>query len=66
MKITVNGQTLNIQACLSIAEFIAQKGLNPDSVVVEHNYQIIPQANWSLVTLQPDDHLEIVTFVGGG
>lgn len=66
MKIMVNGKQEVLKDSISIGEYIMQKGLNPDTVVVEHNYNIIQKEEWSNVFLKENDVLEVLRFVGGG
>lgn len=65
MEIVVNGESETIQPC-TIAELVAQKNLTPGSLVVELNQQIIKQQQWSQTQLVQGDHLELLSFVGGG
>lgn len=66
MKITVNGTGEELAEEMSILNFLGLKGLNPDNVVVEHNYQIVKKNKWAETTLKENDNLEILAFVGGG
>jgi len=66
LKIMINGQETEFSEGITIAELIVKKGLNPNSIVVEHNYEIIKKDSWSRIVLQQNDNLEILTFVGGG
>jgi sulfur carrier protein len=66
MKITINGVASEVGDNSTIITVITQRGLQAQAVVIEHNYEIIHQQKWESVKLQPDDKLEIVTFVGGG
>jgi thiamine biosynthesis protein ThiS len=66
VKITVNGVETDAGAGQTIADFIAQQGFIAATIVVEHNYEIVRQPEWSTRTLKPNDSLEIVSFVGGG
>lgn len=65
MNILVNGRKETIDPC-TIAELVSVKRLPAGSLVVEHNRQIIKQAQWSEVHLKEDDQLELLSFVGGG
>jgi len=66
MRIYVNGVETVITTTISVNELIAQKGLNPDHVVIEYNMDILPREKWKQSHLQDEDRLEIITFVGGG
>ena len=66
MEITVNGEKEEIDAGLSIRQYIQQKGQNPQKVVVEYNGQIVKRKEWEDLQLQQDDTLEVLKFMGGG
>lgn len=66
MRVCVNGKETEIVERLTVAEWVAEKGLNPDAVVVEHNLVILPKEEWPKLELSTDDKLEIIAFVGGG
>lgn len=64
--LTVNGEPRRIAAGSSIADLVAQIGLDPKKVAVEHNAEIAPRSTLAGVVLTEGDVLEIVHFVGGG
>ncbi|MHB1455366.1 MAG: sulfur carrier protein ThiS [Armatimonadota bacterium] len=66
MRVYVNGKETEVAEQLTVAALVAEKGLNPNTVVVEHNMIILPKEQWSQFTLASDDKLEIIAFVGGG
>ena len=66
MRVYVNGKETEVAEQLTVAVLVAEKGLNPNTVVVEHNMIILPKEQWSQFTLASDDKLEIIAFVGGG
>jgi sulfur carrier protein len=66
MNIRVNGIGQSLSGNISIFELIREKGLNPEKIVVEHNYDIIPKEKWAGTLLKEEDNIEIVSFVGGG
>lgn len=65
MQIKINGKPVQITPC-TIAQLVAQRGLEPASLVVEHNLNIVKQDQWSRVELGEGDTLELLSFVGGG
>ncbi|OEH86199.1 thiamine biosynthesis protein ThiS [Desulfuribacillus stibiiarsenatis] len=67
MKVTINGkeEQLTVEG-LSILEWVVEKGLQPQQLVIEHNGQVIEQEQWSHITLKENDQLEVLRFVGGG
>lgn len=65
MKLTVNGK-LEETTASSLLEFIHQKGISPEGIVVELNYNIVKKPDYQNIRLQEDDNLELLSFVGGG
>lgn len=66
MKVTINGKTQTLLPGLTLQELIAQYKLDPDTVVVEINRDIIQKNDYAAVRLKENDVIEIVCFVGGG
>ncbi|MCA9636824.1 MAG: sulfur carrier protein ThiS [Myxococcales bacterium] len=64
--IVLNGEPTPIPEGESVAGLLAHLGLDPRQVAVERNREIVPRAEYPEATLAEGDHLEIVTFVGGG
>lgn len=65
LKITINGNLTEIETT-SLVEYFKNKEINPDSVIVLLNDNIIKKNNLKDIILQENDSLEIVKFVGGG
>ncbi len=65
MNICVNGKVETVDPC-TIAELVVAKGLSAQSLVVEYNREIVKQTQWAEVSLEEDDQLELLSFVGGG
>lgn len=65
MLIIVNGEERETQAG-TVAELVAELGLDVRKVAVERNLQILPRALHADAVLEDGDRLEIVQFVGGG
>jgi thiazole synthase len=66
IAITVNGEQRRIASGGSVADLVADIGLNPAKVAVERNGEIAPRSTLAQVVLNEGDTLEIVHFVGGG
>ncbi|MBE0577585.1 MAG: sulfur carrier protein ThiS [Desulfuromonadales bacterium] len=66
MEIIFNGKPREIQASISIQEFLDQLRLDCLQVVVEHNRNIIPRQRLAETVLNRGDTLEVIHFVGGG
>lgn len=66
MRLTVNGKELLIADGVNIAELVVNQGFNPHIIVIEYNHRVVSKEEWQTIILQPEDCLEVVTFVGGG
>lgn len=66
MKIIINGKEELIEQDATIAALIARKALNPATVIIEYNYDLIKKETWDCIVLKENDRLEILRFVGGG
>ena len=66
MLININGKAEEVKIKSNLAELILTKGLCAEKVVIEHNLCIIPKEEWQNTSLQENDKVEIVSFVGGG
>lgn len=64
MLITANGEKISIQEKMSIMDFLKEKNLNPNTIVVEYNMKIIK--DFENIILNENDNLEILKIVGGG
>lgn len=66
MTITLNGKKAEFDDGISLIELLSIKGLEPERVVVEYNFQVLKREEWDKVILKENDTLEVLRFVGGG
>lgn len=66
MKITLNGKEVMLQEPMSLQDFLMEKGIQPQRVVVEYNEEIVKADRWTQIVLKAEDRLEVLSFVGGG
>lgn len=66
MQIKVNGESRDIEAITTLAGLLESLGINPKSVVVERNLQIVDRSRLEMEGLNEGDCIEIIRFVGGG
>jgi thiamine biosynthesis protein ThiS len=67
IRLSVNGAERRIPEGWSLADFLASLALDPRTVVVERNGEIVrDRSSFASLELAADDSLEIVHFVGGG
>jgi thiamine biosynthesis protein ThiS len=66
LRIQVNGEPREVEENISLSELIANLSLKVEQVAVELNQGVVRRARWENTTLQADDKVEVVHFVGGG
>lgn len=66
IEVTVNGETVAVDAESSVAELLARLELGSQAVAVEVNLDLVPRAKHAVTRLEAGDRVEIVTLVGGG
>lgn len=64
--VVLNGKPRAIAEGLTVAGLLAELGLDPRTVAVERNLEIVPRSAYASEALAEGDRLEVVTFVGGG
>lgn len=66
IELTVNGKRRSLERPLSLAEYLDQLDVNPQTVAVERNGEIVRRERYGETGLGAGDVLEIVRMVGGG
>ena len=66
ISLQVNGKPVELERPIPLVIYLEQLGVNPRTVAVEHNGEIIQRSAYASVTLQEGDRVEIVRMVGGG
>lgn len=66
MKITANGQNFDIASGTTLPNFLRDRGLAPERVVVERNGEALTPSETLAAVLAEGDRLEIVRIVAGG
>lgn len=67
MEITINGEKrTSFTSPLTVADLLEKLGINPQSVVVEHNMEIVAKDKIDAATIRNGDTIEIIRLVGGG
>lgn len=63
--VKINGEAKEI-AGKNLLEYLIENGFNPEHLVVERNLEIIQKEQFGSVTIQDEDVIEVLRFVGGG
>lgn len=66
ISLQVNGKAVELERPIPLVIYLEQLGVNPRTVAVEHNGEIIQRSSYASVTLEEGDRVEIVRMVGGG
>ena len=66
MQLFVNGQPREVAEGATIADLLGELGLDPRTLAVECNFELVPRAQHADKLLAADDRVEVVTLVGGG
>jgi thiamine biosynthesis protein ThiS len=66
LEIIVNGEPRRVPAPATAADLLRQLGLDPRTVVVELNREIVRRPHLNEAVLADGDTVELVHFVGGG
>ncbi len=64
--VVINGEHRRVPGGTSLAQLIAEVGLDPLRVAVERNLAIVPRSTFATLIVEDGDDFEIVHFVGGG
>ena len=66
MQIVVNGQCRELPPGTTLAQLLAELGLQARHVALEVNLEVVPRGQHAEHQLAEGDRLEVVTLVGGG
>ncbi len=66
LQVVVNGEIRRIAGPASLLDLLGQLGLDPRTVVVELNREIVRRPRLGETLLTEGDSIELVHFVGGG
>ena len=66
ITIFLNGSNKQLDDNTSISQLLETLSLGDKRLAVELNQQIVPRSDFTSVTLNDQDHVEIVQAIGGG
>ena len=66
IEIHVNGQPRAVVAGSTVAMLLETLELDPRTLAVERNLELVPRGQHAATPLAAGDRLEVVTLVGGG
>ena len=66
MRVTINGETRELPAPISLDALLRELEIDPGKVALERNLEIVPRSEYLQTQIAEGDKLEIVHFIGGG
>lgn len=63
--VKINGKDFDL-AGKTLSDYLMAANYDPKRIAVERNGDIVPKARYGETILTDGDHVEIVSFVGGG
>ena len=66
MKLTVNGEPIELPGAGTISTLLEKIDAVEAHTALMRNGQIVPSKDWKNTTLNENDEIEVMVFVGGG
>jgi thiamine biosynthesis protein ThiS len=66
MRVWINGESAEMNGVTNVAELAVHYGLQPNTVLIEHNATALHQREWVERLLAEGDRIEFVRVVAGG
>jgi thiamine biosynthesis protein ThiS len=66
MEITVNGEKQKIEDQVTVAQLLDGLEIDPETVVIERNLEILSREDHGKTLLEEGDSIEIIRMVDGG
>jgi sulfur carrier protein len=66
VRIRLNGEDVEVDGPLTVADLLARLEIDSRRVAVEHNLVVVRRGALGSTMVREGDQIEIVNFVGGG
>ena len=66
LAVTINGEARRVPGPATLLDLLGHLGLDPRTVVVERNREIVRRVRLAETMVAEGDSIELVHFVGGG
>ena len=63
--VKINGKEMDI-AGQNLLDYLKEAGYRPERVVVEQNMEILAREDLGSITIEEEDTIEVLEFMGGG
>ncbi len=66
MRLTVNGDDVEVEGPLSVADLVATRAEEHRRVAVARNGDVVPRSTWASTVLAEGDAVEVLVATAGG
>jgi thiamine biosynthesis protein ThiS len=66
VTVWLNGERADARGAMTISELAERYGLQPNSILIEHNGVALRRREWPAIKVIEDDRIEFVRVVAGG
>jgi thiamine biosynthesis protein ThiS len=66
MEITVNGEKQTLDGQVTVAHYLEELGIDPETVIIERNLDILNRDDHGSILIEEGDCIEIIRMVDGG
>ena len=66
MRVVINGEEREVPEGCTVRELLEWLGIRTELVAVEVNRNVVSREEHATCSVSPGDHIEIVSFTGGG
>ena len=66
MRVKVNGKEMDLRDKITIKELIEELKIEGKVMAAAINMEVVKKENWDEKTINEDDKIELLQFVGGG
>ena len=64
--IFINGDAFNCQKSMSLQDLLIYLNFDINSIAIEYNRELLVSRDFDKIFFNSQDHLEVITIVGGG
>lgn len=65
IRVAINGEMRQVRAG-SVATLIEELGLEPATILIEHNGEALQRSEWAMRVVQDGDRFELLRVAAGG
>jgi sulfur carrier protein len=66
IKIILNGENKEVQPNILLSDLLIDLNISTDKIAVEINKNVVRKKDWHSISVNEQDKIEIIHFVGGG